>query len=185
MSLSNLLTPNNYSLYIDKLSVNNLAISDAGSADFYDTTSVTSMKINHYNGAALQTDNISNAVRFIKIGKTVHCRIPTFATTNVVSGAADKNYLYIWPIPAGYFNASGSKSDLGLQWLQVPDVNQNEVIVDFRYEPNINQANAGVVNQPGIAIRTTRNQNTATDANWPSTTSFRLGEPVTFSYLID
>jgi|ERR1043166_2694987 hypothetical protein len=186
MSISNLFKPNNYDLYSNSLTTNSLILPNSNvPSNFYATTSVTNMKINHYDGASALSDNIVSAVRFIRIGKTIHCRIPAFTTVNVVSGAAENHFLYIWPIPAGYFNSTDAISDLGLQFIAVPSVNQNEVVVDFRYEPNINSASAGITNQPGIAIRTTRNENAGTNANWPANTTFELAEPVTFSYIID
>lgn len=179
MSISNLFTPNNFNLYC-----NSIAVASAGSSQFYEETTVTNMKINHYNGATTQTDNLGS-IHFIRIGKIVYCRIPNFTTTNVQSGAAESNFLYIWPLPAGFYNASNQVADIGLQWLQVPDANQVAPEVEIRYEPNINSVNSGVVNQPGFALITNYNANTSTRSNWPASTRFRTPEDIVFSYILD
>lgn len=184
MSLSNILSPNGYNLYANSVNAVNLVI-DGTNFD-YSTTTATNMKINHYNGASAQTDNIST-VHFTKIGNVVYCRIPSFTTVNVQSGAAEDHFLYIWPIPEGYYNASGSISDVGLRYIEYPGATPSpaDYTVDFRIEPNINDVNSGVVNQPGIAILRPYDRHTDNRVDWPATTHFQFGEPVTFSYMID
>lgn len=184
MSLSNLLIPNSYNLFANSLTAENIYITGSGSNTFYSTTDVTNMKINHYNGTTLQSDNLA-AVHLVRIGKVVYCRLPAFTTVNVQSGAAEGNFLYVWPLPSGFFDLAGRITDTGVQWLQVPNFNSNGVSVNVRYEPNINNASAGVVNQPGLAITTNYNDNTDTQEHWPANTHFKLPEPLTISFIIN